>query len=57
MNWDKIELVIRRSVTGTPPSPEDLDLLQKAHRADPDRYASLHRKVKGEEIDRVRGGW
>lgn len=63
IDWRKVEAVMACCVRGAPsggpyiPSKDERSLLDSARRADLIRYRTLHKQVKEEEGERVRGGW
>lgn len=55
VNWDRVEQVMRRSVTGSRTAmDDDLILCQLALAEDPERYRATHHRIYTEEVDLLR---
>jgi hypothetical protein len=54
INWDNIERLMLKSFTGGDLNDRDQELVRQAWEADANEYARRHRRVKDDEIERLR---
>jgi hypothetical protein len=54
IDWKRIESLMLRSFRGEKMYDDEMDLIQLAHRKHPDRYRDLNRRVRANEIERIR---
>lgn len=53
INWYKVEVLMRKSVTGTVLTSEEFNYIGAVYRTDPDKYGILSKSVRKEEQDKV----
>lgn len=53
VDWERVELAMLRSFTGRN-REDDLELCKKAFKTDPEKYSKLHKRMKDQEIDRIK---